>query len=179
MKVSGLTALLLCIVALACIGSGCAARTTSTTVQTLIKERLAVIYPYGERFVLDDPQPAAGNDSAPPPPGLNSIDSWEGWLALSIVAIVFFCFGALFCFMGYKLFKFIIAVIGFIAGFLIGIFAVLTVGSWIVGADPSSSDQEIIEWVALGVGILFGILVALVSWWFYIVGIFIVGMCCS
>jgi len=106
------------------------------------------------------------------------VTGWEGWLVLSIVVLLFFLFGSVFCFMGYKLFKLIIAIVGFIGGFLLGAMLTITVAGWVSSIGDityDSTDDSIVSWVSLGVGILFGIILAFMSWWFYMVGIFIVG----
>jgi len=105
-----------------------------------------------------------------PTPKPNNSWGWEGWLVFSVVLIVIFFVGVLFCFFGYKFFKFLVALFGF---FLV---AILTFVLVMMIADISTDDvPPYVTYIALGIAILFGIVGAIVAFWFYLVGVFMIG----
>jgi len=82
-----------------------------------------------------------------------------------IVGVVTLTVGAVFCFAGYRLFRIIIAVWGFLAGFLIGAQAVTSLFN-------STFLSNELGWVA---GIVLGILLASLAYFLYSAAIAILG----
>lgn len=82
---------------------------------------------------------------------------------LDTIIIINICVGAIECFLGYRIFKFILWLTGFAVGIALGA----------AGASVMSFDSEIVITMALACGVLLG-------WAFlalYVVGIFVLGAC--
>ena len=78
-----------------------------------------------------------------------------------IMLVITMIFAILQCFLGYRLLKVWVAIIGFIIGFLLGLIITMAVGS------------NIPAWLPFVIGIGAGIVMALVAYKLYLVGVFI------
>jgi len=73
-------------------------------------------------------------------------------------------FGLIACFFGYRIFKFLIGIIGFIPGFVVG----SALGSYVV----ETAHGDFAFWAG---GLLGGLIGAALAWSFYTLGVFLIG----
>jgi len=70
----------------------------------------------------------------------------------------------------FKFFKFLVALFGFFLVAILTFVLVLIIATWFTDSVPGY-----VNYIALGIAILFGIIGAIVAFWFYLVGVFIIG----